>query len=121
MIAKMTTMDFGTLFGLDLMGCGKNEEGSLDLLEDRNDDGVLDLPASEFQDILNLSLQENGITETVVHHEIVSYIFALFFLFALYFSLTGTGNGLPYSVLTSLHCTGYKNVLTRLLAFVRFV
>ncbi len=75
-IAKMTAMDFGTLFGLDLMGCGKNEgDGSLDLLEDRNDDGgVLDLPASEFQDILNLSLQENGITETVVHHEIVSFV-----------------------------------------------
>jgi hypothetical protein len=79
-IAKMTAMDFGTLFGLDLMGCGKNEgEGSLDLLEDRNDDGVLDLPNSEFQDILNLSLQENGITETVVHHEIVSYIYVFFF------------------------------------------
>jgi hypothetical protein len=59
----MTAMDFGSLFGLDMLGDG-DKCGSLDLSSDS---------ATEFQDILNLSLQENGITqEVVVPQNIVS-------------------------------------------------
>ena len=59
-------MDFGSLFGLDLLGDGGKGGGS-----------SMDLGGeSEFQDILNLSLQENGISEEVVHQQhIVSTLY----------------------------------------------
>ena len=75
-------MDFGSLFGLDLLGDGGKGGGS-----------SMDLGGeSEFQDILNLSLQENGISEEVVHQQhIVSTLYIYQALRSRPFFLAGAG------------------------------
>ena len=76
-------MDFGALFGLDLLGEGVGGKGGYGSVMDD-----FAAPPTELQDILDLSLQEHGILdrEVVINHEIVS-IFCKYIIIVLSFVL----------------------------------